>query len=145
MGGLAPRALRNCAPSAPSGVGARPLNFTVRRRALVKALCRVSLLLSALPTLFGPQLNAQAPPPTVAKHVITENDAIGVVLADIKRRGGDPKLEECSATKTKDGWSVLAWHIMYPKNVGSSRFVPGGYTFYLVSTDGRIVGSFPGE
>jgi len=27
---LAPRALRDCAPSAPSGVGARPLNFTVR-------------------------------------------------------------------------------------------------------------------
>ena len=28
---LAPRALGNCAPSAPAGVGARPLNFTVRR------------------------------------------------------------------------------------------------------------------
>jgi 8-oxo-dGTP diphosphatase len=27
---LAPRALRDCAPSAPSGVGDRPLNFTVR-------------------------------------------------------------------------------------------------------------------
>ena len=31
MVGLAPRALRNCAPSALSDVGARPLNFTVRR------------------------------------------------------------------------------------------------------------------
>jgi hypothetical protein len=29
--GLAPRALRDCAPSALSAVGARPLNFTVRR------------------------------------------------------------------------------------------------------------------
>jgi hypothetical protein len=28
---VAPRALRDCAPAAPSGVGARPLNFTVRR------------------------------------------------------------------------------------------------------------------
>jgi hypothetical protein len=28
---LAPRALRNCAPSAPWGASARPLNFTVRR------------------------------------------------------------------------------------------------------------------
>ena len=28
---LAPQALRNCAPSGPSGVVARPLNFTVRR------------------------------------------------------------------------------------------------------------------
>ena len=27
---LAPRALRDCAPSALSAVGARPLNFTVR-------------------------------------------------------------------------------------------------------------------
>lgn len=27
---MAPRALRNCAPSAPSGVGARPLNFPLR-------------------------------------------------------------------------------------------------------------------
>ena len=30
MVGLAPRALRNCAPSAPWGAPARPLNFTVR-------------------------------------------------------------------------------------------------------------------
>ena len=30
MVGLAPRALRNCAPSAPSGASVRPLNFTVR-------------------------------------------------------------------------------------------------------------------
>jgi hypothetical protein len=29
---LAPRALRNCAPSAPWGASVRPLNFTVRRR-----------------------------------------------------------------------------------------------------------------
>jgi heme-degrading monooxygenase HmoA len=31
VSGLAPRALRNCAPSAPSGASVRPLNFTVRR------------------------------------------------------------------------------------------------------------------
>jgi uncharacterized protein len=29
---LPPRALRDCAPSAPSGASARPLNFTVRYR-----------------------------------------------------------------------------------------------------------------
>ena len=28
---FAPRALRNCAPSAPAGASVRPLNFTVRR------------------------------------------------------------------------------------------------------------------
>ena len=31
MVGLAPRALRDCAPSAPWGASARPLNFTVRQ------------------------------------------------------------------------------------------------------------------
>jgi hypothetical protein len=31
--GLAPRALRNCAPSALWGASVRPLNFTVRRMA----------------------------------------------------------------------------------------------------------------
>ena len=31
MTGLAPRTLRNCAPSAPSEASVRPLNFTVRR------------------------------------------------------------------------------------------------------------------
>jgi hypothetical protein len=34
VSGLAPRALRNCAPAAPSGASARPLNFTVRDVAL---------------------------------------------------------------------------------------------------------------
>ena len=37
---LAPRALRNCAPSAPSGASARPLNFTVRR-AVARVLLNV--------------------------------------------------------------------------------------------------------
>jgi hypothetical protein len=35
MTGLAPRALRNCAPSAPSKASVRPLNFTVGRRGRV--------------------------------------------------------------------------------------------------------------
>ena len=143
---LAPRALAGSVrPRRLAGAPTRPLNFTVRRRALVRAMCRVLLLLSVLPIVFGPQLNAQSPPPAVAKRVLTEGDAIAVVLADITRRGGDPKVEECTAAKTKDGWMVTAWHIMYPKNFGASRFVPGGFTTYIVSADGRIIQAVPGE
>jgi len=56
VSGLAPRALRNCAPSTPSGVGARLLNFTVRghmsapadsvtRAALMPSRVRIALTL----------------------------------------------------------------------------------------------------
>jgi hypothetical protein len=34
VSGLAPRALRDCVPSAPPGASVRPLNFTVRRLAV---------------------------------------------------------------------------------------------------------------
>jgi len=65
------------------------------------------------------------------------------VLADIQKHGGNPHDEECSARLTDEGWYVTAWHIMYPNNVGSSRFVPGGFTDYVVSRDGRILKTCP--
>lgn len=86
----------------------------------------------------------QPAPPVAGKQVFIQADAIAVVLADIQRRGGDPKREECSAVKDKRGWSVTAWHIWYPQNTGSSRFVPGGFTTYVVSDDGKIVEVQPG-
>ena len=47
MVGLAPRALRNCAPSAPwAGASVRPLNFTVRR--LMQPQRVVTLVICAL-------------------------------------------------------------------------------------------------
>ena len=83
--------------------------------------------------------------PMVGKAVTTETDAIAVVLADIQRRGGDPRREECSAKKMDEDWWVMAWHIWYPHNTGSRRFVPGGYTIYVVSTEGMIVRTLPGR
>ena len=79
------------------------------------------------------------------KQIKTEAEAISIVRADIQRHGGNPHDEECSARLTDEGWYVTAWHIMYPDNVGSSRFVPGGFTDYLVSREGGILKTLPGK
>lgn len=79
--------------------------------------------------------------PRVNKQVSTEAQSVAVVVADMQRRGSDPSQEECSAKRIDGDWWVTAWHIWYPKNVGSSRFVPGGFTTYVVSTDGKIMRS----
>jgi hypothetical protein len=66
--------------------------------------------------------------------------AIAAAQTYMRERGGDPLREEWSAKYMSDGtWSVMAWHIMYPNNSGSSRFVPGGHTFYTVSGDGQVL------
>ena len=82
--------------------------------------------------------------PPVTKQVTTEAGAIAIVVADIEQRGGNARREECSAQMMDGDWWVTAWHILYPNNVGSSRFVPGGFTTYVVSTDGRILRTLPG-
>ena len=41
-------------------------------------------------------------------------------------------------------WHVTSWHIFYPNNTGSSRFVPGGHTTYIVTPDGHITNTIPG-
>jgi len=78
-------------------------------------------------------------------QILTEADAVAVVLAKIQSDGGDPAREECSARKTENGWHVIAWHIWYPEKSGSSRFVPGGFTTYLLGDDGKILEKIPGH
>jgi len=111
----------------------------------MKAMLKISVLLAFLLAGCAGQRQAQPASPVVGKDATTQADAIAVVLADIQRRGGDPRREECSAKKMDGDWWVTAWHIWYPNNVGSSRFVPGGFTTYVVSTDGRIVRTLPGR
>jgi hypothetical protein len=110
---------------------------------------KVTLQIAALTVLFitacAPQQRAQPPAPVIGRQVDTEAEAVAVVLADVQCRGGDPRKEECSAKLMDGNWHVVAWHIWYPNNTGSSRFVPGGFTVYVVSTDGRIIKTLPGE
>ena len=82
---------------------------------------------------------------TTTNRISTEADAIAVVLADVQRQGGDRERKECSAKHIDGNWWVTAWHISYPNNVGSSRFVPGGFTTYVVSTNGTILRTVPGK
>ena len=113
------------------------LVFVIWRR--VPAAARIMLVLCVLANLFtlfdagGRRLpELQVEPAAV--------QAIAAAHAYIRERGSDPLGAEWSARHMPDGtWSVMAWHIVYPNNSGSSRFVPGGHTFYTVSGDGKVL------
>jgi hypothetical protein len=105
------------------------------------------------------------------RKFITGAEAIAIVRADIRHRGGDPDREEYSASEsdhhaiqtemkelleqsridylaianTNEHWSVTARHIWYPNNQGSSRFVPGGFSDYYLSADGKILNTRGGR
>ena len=112
--------------------------------ALVRAMFHILLLLLLIFTACARRQYSQPPAPLVIKPVTADTEAIAIVLAYIQQRGGDPSREECSVKKMDGEWWVTAWHIWYPKEVGSSRFVPGGFTVYAVSTDGKIIRTMPG-
>jgi hypothetical protein len=78
-------------------------------------------------------------------RIQTAEDAIAVVRHATKRRGGDPTASEYHAHRSGKDWFVKAWHIRYPDETGSSRFVPGGFTTYTVGNDGRILATMPGR
>lgn len=103
----------------------------------------VSLIL--LVTACARIQQAEPTSPAAGRPVTTEADAVAVVVADIQRRGGNPRREEISATKREEDWWVTAWHIWYPRNVGASRFVPGGFTTYVLRQDGTISKVVPGH
>jgi hypothetical protein len=111
----------------------------------MKAMLPISILLSLLLTACAHYPPTQPPTPVAITQVTTEADAIAVVLAEIQRRGGDPRRAECSAKKMEEGWWVTAWLIWYPRNKGDSRFVPGGFTTYIVSADGKILSTRGGR
>ena len=108
----------------------------------MSAMLYISILLALLLAACV-QRQAQLPSLPVSKEITSEADAVAVVLADIQHRGADPRREECSAKKVDERWYVTAWHIWYPNNKGSSRFVPCGFTTYIVSTDGWILETIP--
>lgn len=103
------------------------------------------LLVLLLGAACARQQYAQRLEPAVGRQITTENEAIAVVLEEIERRGDDPERYECNARPSEKGWMVVAWRIIYPENVGASRFVPGGFTSYLVSPEGEILMRRPGN
>lgn len=113
-------------------------------KALLLCLALLTLLVAGCAPRQETQPVTSSTPEQLSKQASTEADAIAVVLADIQRRGGDPKRVECSAKKMDGEWWVTAWRIMYPNNKGDSRFVPGGYTTYVVSTNGSVLRTLPG-
>lgn len=129
---------------------------------------RIALLIPVLLLPFAActhRQHLQPPASTYGRKLITGTEAIEIVRADIQHRGGNPNREEYSASvidhraiqaemkelldkshidyptiaDTNEHWLVEAWHIWYPNNQGSSRFVPGGYTSYYLSVDGKIL------
>ena len=111
----------------------------------MNALFRTLILLALLLTACVHPEHRQPVAPVGDRPIATAEEAIAVVLSDIRRQGGDPGRKECSATPMGDGWHVIAWHIWYPGNSGSSRFVPGGFTTYVVGREGVILKVVPGH
>jgi hypothetical protein len=111
----------------------------------MKAILPIPFLLALLLAACAHQQRASPSRPVGGRAIVSGADAIAVVLADIQRRGGDPRREECSAHPTDEGWWVTAWHIFHPHHKGDRRFVPGGFTDYIVSRDGRILKTLPGS
>lgn len=83
-------------------------------------------------------------PPAPGEPIDSEAEAIAVVLAEIQRSGDDSERVECSASLIENRWLVNALFIYYPENKGDQRFVPGGFTTYIVSKDGVILETLPG-
>jgi hypothetical protein len=104
-----------------------------------------TLMIALTVATLASAIVSRLPNEVTLKQLQAEADAIAVVLADVQRRGGDPHREECSAARRDGRWYVTAWHIWYPDNTGSSRFVPGGFTTYIVSDDGKILEAQPGR
>jgi hypothetical protein len=84
------------------------------------------------------------PPAPQSSSVRTPQQAVALVKRHIRAHGGDPSREEISAQWNGTQWRVWSWRIVYPNNPGSSRFVPGGYTIYMVDTSGLIAAILPG-
>ncbi len=143
MVGLAPRALRDCAPSALSAVLGRPLNFTVRL--LVKRL----LLLGAVVT-FVASVNAEPPPrlpfesvdwPASLKHEPSKGVTLGALrvtfetttLSEVHKaastgaiahggKGGDSMSWLCYSIPRSDGVDRV-WFISHGEMGGPERSV----------------------
>ena len=73
------------------------------------------------------------------------DQAVGLVSNELQRLGEDPVEYEYSAKLIDDQWNITAYRIFYPENKGSSRFVPGGFTMYIISTNGVILKTIPGK
>ena len=86
-----------------------------------------------------------APPTKPSGSVRTAERAVEVIQRHIRKSGGDPAREEITAEWHRGEWHVTSWHIFYPRNQGVTRFVPGGFTAYTVSSDGRVTSTMPGR
>ena len=85
--------------------------------------------------------------PVKTAELSSPSDAkvIEAVRTHQQRHGRDPRKEEITATWDGAQWQAISWHIVHPENQGSSRFVPGGMTYYTVSPENEIVSVTPGR
>lgn len=75
----------------------------------------------------------------------SDSAAIDAVRSHQRQHGGDPAREEITATWDGCQWQVISWHIIHPGNRSGSRFVPGGFTSYTVSSGNEVVDVRPGR
>ena len=109
-------------------------------RILLPALALLIVLVTGCASTGTPEEQALA-----HSYVRNSSDAIAAVRYDITSRHGNPDAAEYKAGRRGAMWFVTAWHIRHANAKGSARFEPGGYTSYLVSSQGRVIESVPGH
>lgn len=127
----------------------------------MRALILIAMLLMML-TACAHQKLTQSPDFIEGAQGITEAGAIAIVRTEILRRGGNPEGLEFSAGKSDvhsseakwieaemkklkgpdyrldEDWLVNATSVFYDAS-GAKRYVPGAYTSYFISLDGKIL------
>lgn len=90
---------------------------------------------------------ASSPDDRALSHsrVLSSSHAIAAVRHDITSQGGDPEASEYRAGRRGPLWFVTAWHVRHPQAKGPARFDPGGFTTYIVNSQGHVVEKLPGR
>ena len=85
------------------------------------------------------KVRQEAVPVLISRTPInSESDAIYSLKNYLISQGENIDHDNITAKYIHGEWNLQRWIAMYPENEGSSKFVPGGHTMYLVSTNGLL-------
>ncbi len=125
-------------PPRPHGGGSIDIRFMKRPIQLCIAL---TCMATSCHRITDIKYYDQAP----RQPVQTEDYAISLARNAVQESGDDQTLYEYTAKYIDNHWNVTANRIFYPHNTGSAKFVPGGFTIFVITTNGVITNKIHGK